>query len=95
MISNGYARMYASVVVRTRVTTAAFVAIIFFHAKDGIRLLVRSRGLGDVYTRQLQESVDNPNIEVQRKIIRVATRFFADIGSVSYTNLNLPTNYPV
>jgi AcrR family transcriptional regulator len=29
---------------------------------------------------KLQESVDNPNIEVQRKIIRVATRFFADIG---------------
>ena len=29
---------------------------------------------------KLQESVDNPNIEVQRKIIRVATRFFADVG---------------
>ena len=25
----------------------------FFHAEDGIRDLVRSRGLGDVYKRQL------------------------------------------
>ena len=28
----------------------------------------------------LPESVDNPNTEVQQKIIRVATRFFADVG---------------
>ena len=29
--------------------------IFFFHAEDGIRYLVRSRGLGDVYKRQLVE----------------------------------------
>ena len=30
-----------------------FVAFFFFQAEDGIRDLVRSRGLGDVYKRQL------------------------------------------
>ena len=28
-------------------------AVVFFQAEDGIRYLVRSRGLGDVYKRQL------------------------------------------
>ena len=30
----------------------------FFQAEDGIRDLVRSRGLGDVYKRQLLDRVD-------------------------------------
>ena len=30
----------------------------FFQAEDGIRDLVRSRGLGDVYKRQLDGAVD-------------------------------------
>ena len=30
----------------------------FFQAEDGIRDLVRSRGLGDVYKRQLSDHVD-------------------------------------
>ena len=30
------------------------VGVFFFQAEDGIRDLVRSRGLGDVYKRQLQ-----------------------------------------
>ena len=30
----------------------------FFQAEDGIRDLVRSRGLGDVYKRQLHTSVE-------------------------------------
>ena len=29
--------------------------VFFFQAEDGIRDLVRSRGLGDVYKRQVQE----------------------------------------
>ena len=29
------------------------VSIVFFQAEDGIRYLVRSRGLGDVYKRQI------------------------------------------
>ena len=31
--------------------------IVFFQAEDGIRDLVRSRGLGDVYKRQAQQHV--------------------------------------
>ena len=34
------------------------VSIFFFQAEDGIRDLVRSRGLGDVYKRQDQNLVD-------------------------------------
>ena len=32
--------------------------VFFFQAEDGIRDLVRSRGLGDVYKRQGQDRVD-------------------------------------
>ena len=35
---------------------SVFVAFFFFQAEDGIRDLVRSRGLGDVYKRQVCES---------------------------------------
>ena len=40
-------------------------SVFFFQAEDGIRYLVRSRGLGDVYKRQLEHSgpsagVDDP-----------------------------------
>ena len=34
--------------------------VFFFQAEDGIRYLVRSRGLGDVYKRQVLNSGDNP-----------------------------------
>ena len=34
------------------VVRAALVCCLFFQAEDGIRVLVRSRGLGDVYKRQ-------------------------------------------
>ena len=33
----------------------AYVICFFFQAEDGIRDLVRSRGLGDVYKRQLED----------------------------------------
>ena len=33
-----------------------FVSVFFFQAEDGIRDLVRSRGLGDVYKRQIISS---------------------------------------
>ena len=35
----------------------------FFQAEDGIRDLVRSRGLGDVYKRQVQVRDDGPRVE--------------------------------
>ena len=34
-----------------------FVVVFFFQAEDGIRDLVRSRGLGDVYKRQIPGDV--------------------------------------
>ena len=34
-----------------------FNVFFFFQAEDGIRVLVRSRGLGDVYKRQLYQRV--------------------------------------
>ena len=36
-------------------TLACLCSIFFFQAEDGIRDLVRSRGLGDVYKRQVTE----------------------------------------
>ena len=36
------------------------VCIFFFQAEDGIRDLVRSRGLGDVYKRQTLDYLSNP-----------------------------------
>ena len=38
--------------VRGRYSISGGVAVFFFQAEDGIRGLVRSRGLGDVYKRQ-------------------------------------------
>ena len=35
----------------------AVVCVFFFQAEDGIRDLVRSRGLGDVYKRQQRDNV--------------------------------------
>ena len=71
--------------------------VFFFQAEDGIRDLVRSRGLGDVYKRQgihirsLAEGVvaqdalgDEPElpVEMDRR----------SIVAVSYTHLTLPTS---
>ena len=36
---------------------SSLVVVFFFQAEDGIRDLVRSRGLGDVYKRQCETSV--------------------------------------
>ena len=41
------------VVVSGIVMVVFFVCFLFFQAEDGIRGLVRSRGLGDVYKRQV------------------------------------------
>ena len=35
----------------------SFSCVFFFQAEDGIRDLVRSRGLGDVYKRQVETSI--------------------------------------
>ena len=66
----------------------------FFQAEDGIRDLVRSRGLGDVYKRQAYEFLGD----------LVGSRVAGDVvlgragddegrpGPVSYTHLTLPTS---
>ena len=44
-----------------------FVCFFFYQAEDGIRDLVRSRGLGDVYKRQGTTVVHSPTGEVLRE----------------------------
>ena len=46
-----------SVVVFAGNTSIVFDSVFFFQAEDGIRDLVRSRGLGDVYKRQGEKHV--------------------------------------
>ena len=44
--------------------------VFFFQAEDGIRDLVRSRGLGDVYKRQLQKlKLENILIQISNPFI--------------------------
>ena len=80
-----------------------FCVFFFFQAEDGIRDLVRSRGLGDVYKRQsigsifLMSKSIQENIlgylegVVDESIISMITLLFERIP-VSYTHLTLPTS---
>ena len=69
----------------------------FFQAEDGIRDLVRSRGLGDVYKRQIQHHagahgvVGRESVACRKRARREAVAV-GDIGPVSYTHLTLPTS---
>ena len=83
-----------------------YVLSFFFQAEDGIRDLVRSRGLGDVYKRQVLVGVSlNPGVEQVfppqgislRWYYNLANRsgFVAALQPVSYTHLTLPTIYSV
>ena len=73
------------------------VAVFFFQAEDGIRDLVRSRGLGDVYKRQLTDRPGDRRVDrvgVGQVIHREAV-LHGDgdrIDPVSYTHLTLPTS---
>ena len=77
----------------------------FFQAEDGIRDLVRSRGLGDVYKRQ---AIDPTRVDL---LSEIAGAWFKlknypnsilflnqkisqgkDVKAVSYTHLTLPTS---
>ena len=81
--------------------------LFFFQAEDGIRDLVRSRGLGDVYKRQAVNSVKIKNFVVGPSrwhtcsIISINAATFesvsfkvmrARVNTVSYTHLTLPTS---
>ena len=43
------------------------VSVFFFQAEDGIRDLVRSRGLGDVYKRQVQPRAIATNVPGEQR----------------------------
>ena len=55
-----------------RIVMCGIPAVLFFQAEDGIRDLVRSRGLGDVYKRQVLGRVlacgpDGQRVGVERR----------------------------
>ena len=69
----------------------------FFQAEDGIRDLVRSRGLGDVYKRQPLNGYHVVAVEAQRPLgrlgrVELAQRAGSRVAPVSYTHLTLPTS---
>ena len=73
----------------------------FFQAEDGIRDLVRSRGLGDVYKRQelfgptiavVAEQIANAAKSAQGMVDSFSTRPSYGPAPVSYTHLTLPTS---
>ena len=71
--------------------------VFFFQAEDGIRDLVRSRGLGDVYKRQRQIVGTRSRCRATRKWCGAAQRSHVDSRRqraipVSYTHLTLPTS---
>ncbi len=65
----------------------------FFQAEDGIRSLVRSRGLGDVYNEQPGTLDVLLELEWVKPIGRKKTPGSPIIAS--YTHLTLPTNREV
>ena len=73
------------------------VSCFFFQAEDGIRDLVRSRGLGDVYKRQPRVQLlaelqleEAPRRRDHREVPERARGH--GIQAVSYTHLTLPTS---
>ena len=81
------------------VVTSVYIMLVwffFFQAEDGIRDLVRSRGLGDVYKRQImQVRIARSRLAGEPADVLIAPRL-AQIGlfdyhPVSYTHLTLPT----
>ena len=69
----------------------------FFQAEDGIRDLVRSRGLGDVYKRQeicvvADDERVRSLIEPEGVSLRVVVGDTTSKTPVSYTHLTLPTS---
>ena len=73
------------------------VYFFFFKGEDGIRDLVRSRGLGDVYKRQLQRDVDQRvgdrgDARLAQERDQLGHVVVVHRVPVSYTHLTLPTS---
>ena len=71
--------------------------VFFFQAEDGIRDLVRSRGLGDVYKRQMQNNeavllIKNGDDNRDHGERVSPGRVWITCKPVSYTHLTLPTS---
>ena len=71
--------------------------IFFFQAEDGIRYLVRSRGLGDVYKRQALGDPTGAAEHARRPADGAPGDEVGDpvdhrVVAVSYTHLTLPTS---
>ena len=73
------------------------MGVFFFQAEDGIRDLVRSRGLGDVYKRQIFGYIifimnwrrqGWLNLYLHYEFAKIRQK----LGPVSYTHLTLPTS---
>ena len=83
--------------VLSRVVGLHTLFIFFFQAEDGIRDLVRSRGLGDVYKRQVGKTPKLRFAIPKRSTCREALgapdgAIFRRLQTVSYTHLTLPTS---
>ena len=64
------------------------VFFFFFQAEDGIRDLVRSRGLGDVYKRQVDEWVDGDHITlVKNPYYFLAADGYPKFDTLTYLSL--------
>ena len=72
----------------------------FFQAEDGIRDAQESRGLGDVYKRQMIDGALMAKllfaINPEKRLILLGDKDqLASVEAVSYTHLTLPTIYSV
>ena len=81
----------------TSMSLYVFCIFFFFQAEDGIRDLVRSRGLGDVYKRQAQRVIGLLAHVLATRTTRTMRRVNDHIiwqrhDPVSYTHLTLPTS---
>ena len=76
---------------------SSIAGFFFFQAEDGIRDLVRSRGLGDVYKRQGAGAVVRApghrcQVVPRTRPVPGARPGCTRPGPVSYTHLTLPTS---
>ena len=65
------------------------ICCFFFQAEDGIRDLVRSRGLGDVYKRQVVDRCQCVHQGIDVSVCEVAGEVFPDLARRKGQHLSL------